>query len=304
MTGAPAPRCPVIVAVTVTHNSDAVLAPCLESLAREGIGAIVVDNASVDASVGVARALGATVVEAGANLGFGTASNRGVAAAVAADWCLLLNPDAELAPGCGAALRAAVARWPQAGILAPRVVEPDGRVFLQPRSHLAGFLPNPGGARHDPVGDCCVPFVSGAAMLVPRALFLELGGFDEAIFLFYEDDDLCRRMGEAGRAVIWVDDAVVRHRRGASSGSPGGFDFARTARVRHHQALSRAHVSAKWGIRDPILPRLVPTALKLVLASLVFNRRRVARYWGSLTGLLAGLKVMRAAGPLRPPPAP
>jgi N-acetylglucosaminyl-diphospho-decaprenol L-rhamnosyltransferase len=287
---------PLITAVTVTHNSGEVLPALLESLAREGIPAVVVDNASSDASVSVARAYGAMLVEPGANLGFGTASNRGVEAATDAQWCLLINPDAALEPGCGAALAAAIIRWPEAGILAPRVTEPDGRVFLQPRSHLAGFLPNPAGVRHDPVGDCCVPFVSGAAMLVRRELFLRMGGFDEAIFLFYEDDDLCRRMEQARLPVIWVNDARVAHRRGASSATPG-FSFARTALVRHHQAASRAWVSRKWGVAHNPWPGIAVNGIKLLASALTLNRRRIARYWGSLTGAVAGLS---ARPPRRP----
>lgn len=296
MTRAPAPA---LAAIVVSHNSGHVLAACLTALVREGFAPIVVDNASQDDSVRVALACGAQVVEMGWNAGFGRANNRGVAEAAGADWCLLINPDAVLETGAGDALRAAIAQWPEAGLLAPRILEADGRVFFQPRSLLAGYLTNPTGVWHEPQGDCCVPFVSGAAMLVERDRFQALGGFDEAIFLFYEDDDLCRRITDQGWPIIWVQDAVARHARGGSSQSlkAGGFDFARTALVRHHQAWSRGYVSRKWGLTDRPLRLALVNGFKLVLAALVFNRRRVARYWGSLTGNLAAARI-------RPTPRP
>ena len=60
-----------------------------------------------------------------------------------------------------------------------------------------------------PEGDVCAPFFSGACFLVRRDLFLRLGGFDENIFLFYEDDDLCRRIADGGLSLVYVPQAVV-----------------------------------------------------------------------------------------------
>jgi N-acetylglucosaminyl-diphospho-decaprenol L-rhamnosyltransferase len=280
-----------LVAVTVTHDSAAVLPRCLAALAEEGIGVIVVDNASSDDSVVLARAQGADVVQLPRNEGFGRASNAGIEAGAArgAQWCLLLNPDAVVKPGLRAALAEATARYPQAGLLAPRLEEEDGRVFLQPRSLLSGFLPNPAGRPIRPDGDCCVPFVSGAAMMVRTEAFQALGGFDPQIFLFYEDDDLCRRMGDAGLAVIWVNDARVVHVRGGS----GPASPARTRLIRHHQALSRAIVSRKYGLKPRALRDLLISGIKLVLATLVLNRKRMSRYLGSFTGNLAALRLGR-----------
>ncbi len=101
-------------------------------------------------------------------------------------------------PGAADALLAAAEAYPDAGLFAPRIVEPDGRFFFQPRSLLAPYLTNPGGKLHPPEADACAPFLSGACLMVRRDLFLALGGFDPNIFLFYEDDDLCRRIADGG----------------------------------------------------------------------------------------------------------
>jgi GT2 family glycosyltransferase len=57
-------------------------------------------------------------------------------------------------------------------------------------------------AEEAPAGDCCVHFIDGSAMLCNRTIFLSLGGFDESLFLYYEDDDLSFRMKNAGCSLI------------------------------------------------------------------------------------------------------
>lgn len=275
-----------LAAIVVTHDSAAVLPACLAALAGQHVPAIVVDNASRDASAAIAEAAGAMVIRNPRNEGFGRANNRGVRAAGTADFVLFVNPDVVLRPGAADALLAAARTWTDAGLFAPRIVEPDGRFFYQPRSLLASFLTNPAGRRDLPEGDACAPFLSGACLMVERALFLDLGGFDEAIFLFYEDDDLCRRMADAGRALVHVHGAVALHGRGRSSAPEKG----RVFRSRWHQAWSRAYVSRKYGLPDPSLSGLMTNLPKAALSALACRRSGLERYGGSAAGALAFLR--------------
>ncbi|GJE77915.1 glycosyltransferase family 2 protein [Methylorubrum suomiense] len=279
-----------LTAVVVAHDSADALPDCLAALNREGVPVIVVDNASRDASVAVARAHGARVVAHPRNEGYGRANNIGVRAAADASHVLILNPDLILQPGAAAALIAAARAWPDAGLLAPRIHEPDGRFFFQPRSLLAPYLTNPKGLRALPEGDACAPFLVGACLMVERALFLRLGGFDENIFLFYEDDDLCRRVADAGRALIHVHGAVALHGRGRSSAPQPG----RVLRTRWHQAWSRAYVSRKYGLPNPSLGMLAANAPKALLSALILRRAGIERYGGSALGALAALRGVSA----------
>lgn len=274
-----------VTAIVVTYDSASVLPACLAALAREGVPAIVVDNASTDETTAIAERAGATVILNTRNEGFGRANNIGAAAA-ASEFLLLVNPDLVLDPGAVAALLAAVERYPDAGLLAPRIVEPDGRVFFQPRSLLSAYLPNPRGRLALPEGDVCAPFLSGACLLIRRDLFSRLGGFDPNIFLFYEDDDLCRRVADAGFAMVHVHAAVARHGRGRSSAPKPGRIF----RGRWHQAWSRAYVSAKYGLPNPASLMLALNAPKAALSLLTFNRTMIERYGGSAAGALAWLR--------------
>ncbi|MCJ2124824.1 glycosyltransferase family 2 protein [Methylobacterium sp. J-077] len=275
-----------LVAIVVAHDSAEVLPACLAALAGQHVPAIVVDNASRDASVAVAEAAGARVIRNPRNEGYGRANNRGVAAAETAERVLIVNPDVVLWPGAVDALLAAARAWPDAGLLAPRLIEPDGRFFYQARSLLAPYLANPSGRLALPGGDACAPFLSGACLMIARALFLDLGGFDQNIFLFYEDDDLCRRVAETGRALVHVHGAEVLHGRGRSSAPERG----RVFRTRWHQAWSRAYVSRKYGLPDPSPATLTTNLPKALLSALVLRRAGVERYGGSAAGALAFLR--------------
>ena len=275
-----------LVAIVVAHDSAHALPDCLAALSAEGVPAIVVDNASRDGSADLAGRLGARVLRNARNEGYGRANNIGVRAAKGAGHVLILNPDLILQPGAVAALRAAIRAYPDAGLYAPRIVEPDGRFFFQAQSFLSPYLANAKGRRDPPEGDACAPFLSGACLVAERALFLGLGGFDEGIFLFYEDDDLCRRVADRGRALIHVHRAEALHGRGRSSAPEPG----RVFRARWHQAWSRAYVSRKYGLADPSLAALAANVPKALLSGLVLRRAGLERYGGSAAGALAFLR--------------
>ena len=273
-----------VVAIVVTHDSAEVLPACLDALGRAGVPAVVVDNASADGSAELAERRGATVIRNAENQGYGRANNIG-ARALASDFLLVVNPDVAVEQTAVAELVAAARRYPDAGLFAPRIVEPDGRVFYQATSLLSAQLTNPGGRLAVPEGDACAPFFSGACFLVRRELFLTLGGFDEAIFLFYEDDDLCRRIVDAGAALVYVPSAMAHHRRGRSTRPAPGRIF----NARWHQAWSRAYVSRKYGLPNPAPSMFVLNTVKTMAACLTLQRGVIERYAGSAAGALAWL---------------
>jgi GT2 family glycosyltransferase len=185
----------------VTYDSAAVLPGCLESLeATEGVEfeSVVVDNASGDDSAGIARRAGATVIENERNEGFGRACNRGAAAA-RGEVIVLLNPDTTVTPDWLAIMLDHLAGHPDIAVLCPTVVAPGTEPPLRP------FLE-----------DCAA--LPGSAMVIPRAAWDRLGGFDEDIFLYWEDTDLCWRAWLDGTRVVKDHEALVFHVRGGSGG--------------------------------------------------------------------------------------
>lgn len=271
-----------ITAIVVSYDSAEVLPACLDALAGEGVPAIVVDNASGDESRNIAAKKGASVIANARNEGYGRGNNIGIAAAET-PFVLIVNPDLELGAGAAAALLAAAERYPDAGMLAPRIVEPSGRIFLQPRSLLSPDHLNRSGAMAVPEGDACLPFLSGACLLIRRELFMALGGFDPAIFLFYEDDDLCRRMRDAGHSLIHVHEAEARHGRGRSS-TPSP---QRRFKARWHLAWSERYIARKYGLREPGAARMLENLGKAVGYGLLLNREKLYAHAGSVAGARA-----------------
>ena len=272
-------------AIVVTFDSAHALPDCLDALRADNVPIIVVDNGSTDDTVAIAEERHTTVIRNHRNEGYGRANNAGAQAA-RSEFLLVVNPDVIVAPGAIAALLDAARRYPDAGLLAPQIVEPNGRVFFQPRSLSAPYLTNPSGKLALPDGEACAPFFSGACFLVRRELFLRLGGFDENIFLFYEDDDLCRRIAQSGSSLVYVPQARVRHGRGRSSGPKAG----RVFRSRWHQAWSRAYVSRKYGLPNPALGMFAVNAMKTLGVALSLRRGLIERYAGSAAGAWAFLR--------------
>lgn len=171
------------------------------------------------------------------NLGFGPACNRGAAAA-RGDMLLFLNPDCCLDAGALASLRAVATTNPRLGLLGVEVTTADGRpargnrrrdptlrravMTMTGLARLESRWPSLAGvempARTSDDGDVePVEAVSGACLFLPRSVFEQVGGFDEAYFLHVEDLDLCRRVRDSGRLVAIVHGLHARHEQGSSS---------------------------------------------------------------------------------------
>ncbi len=271
-----------ITAIVVAYDSAEVLPACLAALAGEGVRALVVDNASTDGSAAIAERCGAKVLRNARNEGYGRANNRGAGAA-GTPFVLIVNPDLEIGKGAVAALLAAADAYPDAAAFAPRLVEPSGRVFLQPRSLLSPDHLNRAREIVLPQGDACLPFLSGACLLLRHEVFLALGGFDPEIFLFYEDDDLCRRLRDAGQALIHVDGAEARHGRGRSSKPSPQRRFT----ARWHLAWSEGYIARKYGRPEPGLGKILKNALKAVGYGILLKREKMMAHAGSAAGAFA-----------------
>jgi GT2 family glycosyltransferase len=243
--------------IIVTHRCREALTETLPALTRElepGDELIVVDNASGDGTAERARELapGGRVLEAGANLGYGAGNNLGAEAATAELLCFL-NPDAVPASGFREAL-AAPLRDGLAWGAWQGLVTAQGGTIVNTRGgavHFTGiaWAGGAGERLEPPPSEPSTPepgFVSGACLVIPRALFRELGGFAEELFLYHEDVDLSLRLRLAG------------HRLGVAAG----------ARVDHDYEFDKG--PAKWRFlernRWATLIRTYPAPLLWLLA--------------------------------------
>lgn len=222
----------------VSWRTPALLDRCLASLpgALAGLDAevVVVDNASGDASAAVARRHpGVRLVENAGNLGYARAMNRALAG-TDADVLVALNPDTVCPPGSLAALVAALHARPSAGVVAPRLVGPDGRlqhsVYRFPSLRVAAavnLLPGPihgalfgrrfwleGHAPHDTPG--FVDWAIGAVHVIRAAALAGEPPYRERWFMYAEDLDLCWRLAGRGWRTWFAADVSVHHEGNAA----------------------------------------------------------------------------------------
>lgn len=220
--------------IIVSHNVWPLLARCLRSIPAD-VDVIVVDNASKDGSAAKissqfphVRCLPQTD-----NIGFSAAVNIAAQEATS-DAFLLLNPDTEIAPGALHHMLVTLNASPDAAALgfrqtdehgvfqlavgaAPHLVLEGIRRFVQRRldrgdRRMARLLDSWLSSRRS------VAWVAGSSLLVRRADFVAVGGFDARFFLFFEDIDFCLRLRQkTHRKIIYEPSITVLHHRGASA---------------------------------------------------------------------------------------
>jgi GT2 family glycosyltransferase len=235
MMPAPDSRLPDVTVIVVNYNGGEHVLRCLAAIgaqARLPEAVIVVDNASTDGSAPACTAAIAAdarlaertqFVRLDTNAGFAAANNRGIAMADTA-YVALLNPDAFPEPGWLAALLDAATRHPEIAAFGSRqmLAGRDGIVDgLGDCYSLTGLAWRRGHGRRLAPADLVPREIfspCAAAALYRRAAVLEVGGFDEDYFCYFEDVDLGLRLRLAGHRARYVPDAVVAHVGGASSG--------------------------------------------------------------------------------------
>lgn len=224
---------PCIAVIIVSYQSASTLEDCLTRLrAADEVAEIrVVDNDSDDGTLDIVQRHASAdprvrFIANPDNPGFAAANNQGVADSHA-PWLAFINPDLMVATDTLAQLRV---RGQALGdcVLGVEQVDEQGQPDAAVRRRDPDFgamLRHPGqGAKlaipADPAQPLqTVPALSGALLLMPRALFDRIGGWDAGYRLHAEDLDLCRRAREAGAVVAIANDLQVVHVRGVSSRS-------------------------------------------------------------------------------------
>lgn len=294
-----APR--TVAVVVPSWNSLGLLPRCLGSLREQGaeVELLVVDNGSSDGSVAYLEREGVPHLALPANVGFAAAVNLG-AGRVAAPSVLALNADTVLEPGCIGRLLEALEGDDSLGGVQPRILQLEGDGAARPdpaaaRLYSAGqALTADGRALERGAGQAQSPRslearevfgVCGAACLLRRELFDDLGGYDERYFAFYEDVDLNVRARIAGWRFGYVPDAVVWHLGNASWQAEAPRPAAWNARL---VARNRLATQVKF-----MPARALPRIAAVEVASLA-RAASQRRFGATLRGKLGVLPWLRA----------
>ena len=292
-----------LVVLTVTYSPGPHLDRFLGSLGhatQRRVTVVMADNGSTDGApeVAVERYPNVRLLHMGANLGYGSAVNRAVAAYLSdpdltdagdPQFFVVANPDVVWGPRSIDDLLLAAERWPDAGSLGPLIRDPDGSIYPSAR-HQPSLVR---GGMHAVVGpfwksnpwtaayrqerlapsERPVGWLSGSCLLLRRAAYDAIAGFDERYFMYMEDVDLGDRLNRAGWQNVYVPAAEVLHDKGHSTGR----DPARNLAAHHtstYTFLADRHpgwrqAPLRWTIRAALAARA-----GLVVGS---SRRRVAK---------------------------
>jgi N-acetylglucosaminyl-diphospho-decaprenol L-rhamnosyltransferase len=253
-----------IAVIVVTYNSSAIIGELLASV-RSGepspVFVRVVDNASTDwaKTEKVVAEFGAEFQRLPSNLGYGGAVNAAARSVPYEKTAFLIaNADITLAPGALTRLSDTLSRDPNAAAIGPRILNPDGSTYPSARAQpslrvglghalLADVWPsNPWSRKYhgDPPrpGESvrAVGWLSGACLLVDRAKFDRIGGFDDRFFMYFEDVDLGRRFGKHGFVNVYDPMAVITH-LGAHSTRARSKDMTTAHHVSAYRFLSKKY---------------------------------------------------------------
>ncbi|MGE5531555.1 MAG: glycosyltransferase family 2 protein [Bacteroidota bacterium] len=258
--------------IIVSWNVQADLRVCLDSLRQSSETpheVIVIDNASRDGTVEMLRTDFPSVhlIANPDNRGFAAANNQGLAVAQG-EYLLLLNPDTIVPPGALATLLTFAGAHPEAGAIGPRLLNSDGSLqhscrrfptvwaALFRHTLLGRLFPNAHSMREYLMCDWGhaeareVDWVSGAALLINRRAFEQIGGLDESFYWGSEDVDYGFRMHQAGWKVLYTPQPAITHAIGRST------DQAIIATIiRTHRSMQRLY--SKHLARNPITRALV-----------------------------------------------
>jgi GT2 family glycosyltransferase len=266
---------PTLSIVVLNWNTADLLAICLRSLHTRltlDYEVIVVDNNSTDHSAAIVRErfpqYRLMVLEE--NLGFAAGNNVALAEARGRH-LLLLNSDTEVLSNALEPLVGFMEAHPRAGIAGPTLWNPDGS--LQPSTApfptlwneflrytmLYRWFPTRKqvAARENTLRQ--VDAVTGAALLIRRACYDEIGPLDERFFMFYEDTDWCKRAAQAGWDVYFVPTAGIVHVKGAASSR-----FARTRTLLDSHRSTVRYFEKHHSRRSLVVLRMITFAGALV----------------------------------------
>lgn len=276
---------PTLAVVTVTYSPGEHLEHFISTLATataEKPQVILADNGSTDGVPELVAEANSHVrlLRTGGNIGYGGAINRAVAeVGPDIEFIAIANPDVRWSTDAIDTLLETARRWPRAGALGPVVREPDGSIYPSAR-RVPGLLDGAGHALlgtvwksnpwtmryrqdNEEISERAVGWLSGSCLLVRRAAFDSIEGFDSRYFMYMEDVDFGDRMGRGGWHNVFVPSSEVTHAKGHAAG-------------RNPAAMLPAHHASAYRFQADRHPHWWQAPLRVALRAGLAVRCRIA----------------------------
>ncbi len=264
---------PNLTIISVTYNSKQVISQFLKNIADD-FNIIVVDNASKDGTADFIKENYPQVklIRPDVNIGYGRAANVALQKTTT-DFCFLLNPDIIADTGEILRLLEQAKLQPNLGVISPATSKDE----FDPSKTLPEKT----------------EWVVGATMLFNMKNLRRIGFFDENIFLYYEETDLCKRMLKAGFDILICKNIYLEHLVGKSSSPNPKIEYLKY----WHSGWSKLYFNKKHLAKNEYLKKTFSQTfmylLKFIIYSLMLNNKKT-KYKARLAGSIAYLTSKKA----------
>lgn len=207
---------PELTIVVVCFNSYTSIKKNLEKL--KNYSTILIDNSNCEKTYNLIKNIdNIKYIKTTKNLGYGSANNIGVKNAQS-KYVLILNPDIMVDDVAISVLFQNINTYKNIGIIGPSLYDLKKlRRTNGSRSILKQRIRNNKSILNFAYGNTCFDYIIGCAFLFEKKFFLDIGGFDENFFMYFEDNDLCDRVYKNNRTILEIPDSKMIHFQGLSS---------------------------------------------------------------------------------------
>jgi N-acetylglucosaminyl-diphospho-decaprenol L-rhamnosyltransferase len=273
----------------VTYNSARVIEGCLKLLPNDQ-RIIVLDNGSSDSTLEVVSRYSHVEIVRNSNIGYGKAANVGLSMATT-PYAMLLNPDVRIDAQSIQVMLANIRKHPDIGMIGANTFHYENGQKIYQKQHS-----------YNEQGLCYTGWIVGALMMFNMQALKKVGLFDENIFLFFEETDLCDRFQAAGFKLAICKHAEAEHEWGTSTTSS-----MRVLKIRAwHSAWSRSYYYRKhFGVLEAwkkFISKTLKNFLNIIKNLILMRKAKVIVSLYEIMGLFAfflGIKAYKQDGTAR-----